>query len=73
MRRTTLIAMLAATAVALLWSLSSGAQALDPDACEKGCVLDKSECVSACADEDEPVECEARCADEYEDCMSECD
>ena len=72
MRRSILVALLAAACLAAIWSFSSWAQVIDSTTCERSCYAQKSACVTACGEHDNPVECEEQCDDQYQDCMEQC-
>ena len=72
--RTMLLGLWLAVGSALVWSAAAGAQvAIDANACQKVCMKQKAQCISACSDDDNPVECEGGCEDEAEDCLARCD
>jgi hypothetical protein len=64
---------MAATALMLAWSLVAGAQDMDDSACEVACADQKSECITYCSRDDNPVECESECEDGYQRCLEACE
>ncbi len=72
MRSSVRVALLSAACLAGIWSFAAWAQVIDSTPCEKACYETKSECVSACGEQTDPIECEGRCEDQLEDCLEQC-
>jgi len=72
MRKSVRVALLSAACLAVIWSFAAWAQVIDSTPCEKSCYEKKSECVSACGEQTDPIECEGRCEDQLEDCLEQC-
>jgi hypothetical protein len=72
MRRSVLVALLAAACLVAIWGFASWAQVIDSTPCEASCYEQKSVCVSACGTHVNPVECEARCDDALDECLEQC-
>jgi hypothetical protein len=72
MRRPVLAALLAVACLVAMWSFVTWAQVIDSTPCQASCYEQKSECISACGAERNPVECEERCDDQLADCLQQC-